>query len=228
VNRATTGLPEDSLEDYSRATFLNDTMTARRARTPDRRRAILDAALSCFDALGWQKTTMADVRDRAGASTGSLYHHFPGKEELFAALYLETIRETQEYALRALRRERSPRGAVRALVASYLRWVSRNPTKARFLLTTRRAEFGGTTQAELDRLNDAFHDEVGARLARPGGAGVLPRLGADVLGAILVGPSEAFARRWLRGRATTPLATATAQLADVAWHSLEALRGRRR
>jgi AcrR family transcriptional regulator len=192
----------------------------------DRRQAILDAALDCFDALGWQKTTMADVRDRAGASTGSVYHHFPGKEELFAALYLDTIRQTQSYALRALRAATGPRDAVRALVASYLRWVSRHPKQARFLLTTRRAEFGGPVQAELDRLNEAFHAEIGAWLARH--AAALPRVAADVLGAILIGPSEDFARRWLRGKTTTPLQQAAAQLADAAWLSLQALRGRRR
>lgn len=202
--------------------------TARRETTDRRRQAILDAALGCFHDLGWQKTTMADVRDRAGASTGSIYHHFPGKEELFAALYLDAIRRTQEYTIRALQREKTPRNAVRAIVRSYLRWVSRNPKHASFLLTTRRAEFGGGAQAELDRLNEAFHGEIGAWLARHAAGGVLPRLGPDVLAAILVGPSEDFARRWLRGRTTTPLLKAADQLADAAWLSLEALREKRR
>jgi AcrR family transcriptional regulator len=204
-------------------------MAARRTKTTDgRRQALLDAALECFDTLGRQKTTMADVRDRAGASTGSLYHHFPGKEELFAALYLDTIRQTQRHALEAIQREKSARDGVRALVASYLRWVSRNPRKARFLLTTRRAEFGGAIDVDLDRLNEAFHAEVGPWLARHAAAGILPRIGADVLAAILIGPSEDFARRWLRGKATTPLQKAATQLADAAWSSLQALRGSRR
>jgi AcrR family transcriptional regulator len=196
--------------------------------TDQRRHAILEAALGCFHQLGYQKTTMADIRGRARASTGSIYHHFAGKEEVFAALYLDTVRRTQENAVRALRRPGTPRDAVRALVGSYLQWVSRNPERASFLLTMRRAEFGGSAQAELERLNARFSTEVVGWIGRHAARGVVPRLNTDVLGSLLIGPSEEFARRWLRGKTTTPLKTAAAQLADAAWATLRAMAGRRR
>ena len=61
-----------------------------RERASERRkREILEAALACFGELGYEKTTLAEIRARSEASTGSIYHHFRSKEHLFAALYLE-------------------------------------------------------------------------------------------------------------------------------------------
>ncbi len=113
-----------------------------RARATDRRkRDILRAALRCYAELGYEKTTMADICEASGASIGSVYHHFKSKDQLFAALYLDGIRRTQEVALEALLPERDPeRGGVR-LVSSYLEWVRANRRLASYLLTLRRAEF---------------------------------------------------------------------------------------
>jgi len=41
---------------------------------------------------------MADIRVRARASIGSIYHHFRSKEQLAAALYVEGLRDYQEGA----------------------------------------------------------------------------------------------------------------------------------
>ncbi|HTO27428.1 MAG TPA: TetR family transcriptional regulator, partial [Devosia sp.] len=46
--------------------------------TIDRRRQILDAALSAFLERGYAATSIADIRARSGASTGSIYHFFAG------------------------------------------------------------------------------------------------------------------------------------------------------
>lgn len=48
---------------------------------------ILDAALQAFQERGFSETTMADIVAAADTSIGSIYHHFGGKEELFAACY---------------------------------------------------------------------------------------------------------------------------------------------
>jgi AcrR family transcriptional regulator len=56
------------------------------------RRAVLDAALNLFSHQGYRATTMREISDKAGVSTGNCYHHFPDKEAIFRALideYLE-------------------------------------------------------------------------------------------------------------------------------------------
>ena len=63
------------------------------------RRAVLDAALHLFSHQGYRATTVREIADGAGLSTGNLYHHFPDKEALFLALineYLE-ITDTQRF-----------------------------------------------------------------------------------------------------------------------------------
>jgi AcrR family transcriptional regulator len=50
------------------------------------RRAVLDAALSLFSHQGYGATSVRDIADKAGVSTGALYHHFADKEAIFRDL----------------------------------------------------------------------------------------------------------------------------------------------
>ena len=188
-----------------------------------RRRAILAAALECFASYGYEKTTMEDIRARAGASIGSIYHHFRSKQELASALYLDAVLETQRVVLAALSRERGARRGVRALVSAYLDWVVRHPELAGYLLSMRRAEFVEAIEGDLDAANRSFRHALAGWLAPHTASGALPRLDADLYLALLVGPCELWARRWLRGRATTSPARARRQLGDAAWAALHAL-----
>lgn len=69
--------------------------------TPGRRKAaatrqlLLDAARGVFVEQGFAESGIADVVRRAGASVGSLYHHFGGKNDLYLALY-EDFADRQE------------------------------------------------------------------------------------------------------------------------------------
>jgi AcrR family transcriptional regulator len=196
---------------------------SRAEATLARRAEILEAALQCFHDLGYEKTTIADIKTRARASTGSIYHHFSSKEQLFAELYLEVIREAQDTSIQALKRAKSAAEGVRSLVSSYLRWVDREPEKAAFLLTMRRAEFMDDVEAELEALNHELRKTLTEWTDRHVRRGELPLAKADVLMALLVGPSEDFARRWLRGRTSTSLREAADLLGEAAWNALRAL-----
>jgi AcrR family transcriptional regulator len=75
-------------------------------RTPETRRALLDAARQVFTERGFSQASVADVVERAGSSVGSLYHHFGGKSELFLALWHEHQRTQEEAASKAVARLR--------------------------------------------------------------------------------------------------------------------------
>ena len=195
-----------------------------RARATDRRkRDILRAALRCYAELGYEKTTMADICEASGASIGSVYHHFKSKDQLFAALYLDGIRRTQEVALEALLPERDPERGVVRLVSSYLEWVRANRRLASYLLTLRRAEFMEVVGADLERLNREFRLQVEAWMKPHVESGGLPPLAPDLYLSILTGPSDHFARQWLRGRTRTELDVAAEQLGQAAWAALQHL-----
>src|SRR5919109_4575097 len=105
--------------------------------TLTRREQILDAALGSFNEKGVAATTVDDVRRRSGASVGSIYHHFGGKEELATTLYVEGLRSYQRGFLAVLRRERDAERGIKAMVRHHLRWVADNPEMTRFLFARR-------------------------------------------------------------------------------------------
>jgi AcrR family transcriptional regulator len=64
-------------------------------RAASTRAALLSAAREVFTASGFAEASIADVVARAGASVGSLYHHFGGKGDLYLALF-EDYQQRQE------------------------------------------------------------------------------------------------------------------------------------
>ena len=65
-------------------------MSATRAKSvPDRRRAILDAAVKVFARQGFHACRVSDIADEAGVAYGLLYHYFPSKDEVLSTLFLE-------------------------------------------------------------------------------------------------------------------------------------------
>ena len=63
----------------------------RHARAEQSRRQVLDAALRLFSRRGYRATTVRDIADEAGVSTGNVYHHFDDKEQIFRTLVDEFL-----------------------------------------------------------------------------------------------------------------------------------------
>src|SRR3954452_21304520 len=99
-----------------------------------RRAAILDAALNCFVRRGYSSTTIDDIRRASGASVGSLYHHFGGKDGIAAALFVQGLASYQSTFLAALLPHVHARAGIEAVVRHHLRWVREHDDLARFLL----------------------------------------------------------------------------------------------
>jgi AcrR family transcriptional regulator len=78
------------------------------ARTVDpakhraRRQQILDAAAGVFAARGFDGTSIADICNAAGTSPGNLYHYFPSKRDIFAAVLTGGGAETAEQLAAAM------------------------------------------------------------------------------------------------------------------------------
>ena len=108
--------------------------TSPRQQDLSARDRLLQAALVKFDADGALGATLEDIRREAGVSVGALYHHFPDKAGLAAALYAELTRAFQDGFLAELRARSGAEDGVKAGVRFYLRWVSANRTAAAFLL----------------------------------------------------------------------------------------------
>jgi TetR/AcrR family transcriptional regulator, fatty acid metabolism regulator protein len=64
-------------------------MATARAQPVDKRRLILDAAVSVFATRGFHHCRVSDVADEAGVAYGLVYHYFDSKEEILNTLFLE-------------------------------------------------------------------------------------------------------------------------------------------
>lgn len=95
--------------------------------------SLLDAAVALAAGGGPQAVTMAAVIDAAGAPSGSLYHRFPNRPALLAALWLRTLERFQTGFLEAFAAED---GATAALgVARHtISWSRAHHAEARVLL----------------------------------------------------------------------------------------------
>jgi AcrR family transcriptional regulator len=187
-----------------------------------RRETILQAALECFTECGFTATTVEKIRRRSGASIGSIYHHFGGKEGLAAELYVEGLRGYQEGFLRAIESAQEAESGIRALVRHHLRWVEHNPELARFLMNRRETELLAATEARVRELNRAFFPRVTAWVERWLEAGALRPLSADLRQPVLLGPCQEFSRLWLTGRTRISLRRAERELADATWSAVRA------
>jgi len=55
----------------------------------DKRRLILDAAVSVFARQGFHACRVSDIADEAGVAYGLVYHYFASKDEILDTLFLE-------------------------------------------------------------------------------------------------------------------------------------------
>lgn len=70
------------------------------------RGALLQAARAVFCEEGFAQAAVTDIVAKAGASVGSLYHHFNGKADLYLSLFEEFQGRQQDRTREALNKER--------------------------------------------------------------------------------------------------------------------------
>jgi AcrR family transcriptional regulator len=192
------------------------------ARSDARRQDILDATLACYSELGWAATTIADIREASGASTGSIYHHYQSKEGIGAALYAELLRRYRERLLERLERTRTARSFVRALVHHHLDWAAEHPNWARYLNDMRSHESLAGNEAQLRDASRELHDLINARLDTYVEAGDIIKMPRTLYPSIIVGPAHDLIRRWIREPQRFNLSEAKAPLANIAWRAITA------
>jgi AcrR family transcriptional regulator len=194
----------------------------RAAASATRRAAILRAALKLFVTKGYTATTMDDLRQLSGASTGSIYHHFGTKAVVASALYVEGLRDYQDGYVRELERHEDAEAAIKAVVAHHLQWIMANRELANFLFHHREPELELASRRPLRVANSRFFGAVAAWLDAQATRGVIRRLPRDLYYSLWIAPAQEFGRAWLLGRTTTPIEKAAVVLGGAAWQALRA------
>lgn len=151
--------------------------------------------------VGYAAFTVAAVRDALGLSSGSMFHAFPSKPALAAAVYVDAMADYQRAATRAILASEAPADALRQWIAVHLGWVEDHRELARYLFSTLPDEVMDQAAAPLAAHNEAFFAACAGLFARAATAGLMARMPRAAAHAIALGPAQEYCRYWLRGQA---------------------------
>ncbi len=170
-----------------------------------RSRYILAVAARQFRDRGYDATSLRDIAGAAGIPVGSLYYHFPSKDELFGAVYSQAIDLVAERVHVAVAAATEPWERLRVACAAHLRMLCEGDDFAIAPLAAQIAGVEPSVRARLVALNDQYEGIYRALLADlqlP--AGVDPTLlRLQILGAVI------WTSVWYRAGKATPDAIAS-------------------
>ncbi len=112
------------------------------------RAALVDAARRLFAGRGFASTSLDEIVADANVTKGALYHHFRGKEDLFAAVYEEVQREVSDQVVAEFLRP----DPWEALVQGCELWIDANldPVVQRIVMRDARAVLGWDTVRDVE------------------------------------------------------------------------------
>lgn len=153
----------------------------RQARSRRTRERILEAAVACFEARGFDEATTAQIAREAGVAVGTLYGYFTDKRAILLELLQENVEPVAIEVLRGLDpdawRGRSARDCVRELVGMTLHSHRHHPGVQRILWERyfKDPDFRAHSEAierrlrtALERTLEALRDEGRVRVADDG------------------------------------------------------------
>ncbi len=172
-------------------------------------------SLALFAEKGVDRTTIGDIARAAGIAEGTIYRHYPSKEELvwrlFSRNYLRLARELD--ALQAGRRGIEEK--LKAMVGIFCTLYEHNPEMFRFLLLVQ--------HGQLERVTDDMQTPVKVVKAVIEAAiadGEIPAQDAEVATAMVLGMVLQVAVFKVYGRIAAPLGDFAERLAEGCWRAL--------
>jgi AcrR family transcriptional regulator len=126
------------------------------------REALLAAGGRLFDLKGYAATSITDIADEAGYTTGALYSNFSSKEDLFLGVLDRQLTIEIAELREALSRETTVRARLEVVGAWYVSQAGRGRRRTRAL--TEMAMLTRNGEATLERLREqrkVLHQAVG-------------------------------------------------------------------
>jgi AcrR family transcriptional regulator len=186
------------------------------------REQILQAAAALFLSQGFEATSMDQVRQRAGVSNGSLYHHYPTKNHLARALYEAALADFHGALLKAIAADPPAEAGLRGLVAAYIAWVLKQPDRARVLHELRRTTAIAGAEPDWGALNAEAHGRLRAWAEACAARGEMKAMPFGVWIALVFAPLLQLTPAWLRQAKPAVPPRLRALLADAAWAAVKA------
>ncbi len=202
----------------------NVKIASKRCRATDlRRREILDAALVCFLENGVRDTSMEQIRIKANASNGSVYHLFRSKDEIAFALFVEGMQRYYSRVLDEMSRKRTVRTIIRTIIETHLNFAAEQPGYGLYLTQMGVANETGEIAEQYQIISDQFNNELYSRLAPFVKSGEINKYPAPLYCALILGPTTHLCRAWLKNRIPEDPRSMTTDLVEAAWKSLRVI-----
>lgn len=191
------------------------------------RERLLDAAATVFLAHGFTAASMDQVRQEAGVSNGSLYHHFPTKAQLADALYAHILRDFHAALLPPVTGRAGAEKGVKGLIRAYIQWVLQNPKSAQLLHALRRSGdisngADGPNEAERNAVNAEAFGTLTAWIAQRVEAGEMRAMPFHVWMALVFSPALSLTQRWVSEPTPAVAPKVRAALEHAAWMAVAA------
>jgi AcrR family transcriptional regulator len=130
-------------------------VTKRDIQAKETRKKILVAAVRLFARQGYHKTTIADLAQAIGLTTGAVFYHFPSKEDLLEAVAEWLARGIKVYSDVPDRAEKPSIEVVHEIIHVMCDHFRRNP-EATICLAALATEFAGSSHPMEKRLKEIY------------------------------------------------------------------------
>lgn len=164
---------------------------------PERRNAILDAALHCFVDRGFHGTAIPQIAKRAGIAAGTIYHYFPGKEALVNALFRRWKTAVAQRVFTGFPQGASPREQFSAMWREIVEFAVANPAAFAFLELHNHSSY---LDAESVAIDHQLKDFGNAMVVRAQDSGLLKPLEPTILMELVFGAFNGLMRANWEGR----------------------------
>jgi AcrR family transcriptional regulator len=185
----------------------------------ERRESILEAALGCFLEKGYIATTINDIREASGATTGSIYHFFDGKGALAMALLEDAVAGWSGESQAATD---TAEAMVKASAGGLVTWGLKNPELFRFMDEIRTLAVNAPEFAEIADTLAEGQGNAQTAYARYLKARKVKDLPWPVAYSLILGPAYNYLRLATTGRARVAAKRAAEAISDAAWASVKA------
>ena len=161
------------------------------------------------------RTTIGDIARAAGIAEGTIYRHYPSKEELVWQLFSRHYLSLAERLDRLQAARRGLRAKLAAMVGLFCSLYEQDPDMFRFLLLVQHGQLERVT-VEMQTPVTVLKAAIEAAMAR----GEIPRRDPQVATAVVLGIVLQVAVFRVYGRIEKPLADFAEQLTESAWRAL--------
>ncbi|MCC6807122.1 MAG: TetR/AcrR family transcriptional regulator [Deltaproteobacteria bacterium] len=189
-----------------------------RAKSEDKRHAILEAALELFVERHFHGTAIPMIAEKAGVADGTIYRYFKSKDELVNTLFIEKKREMTAYVTQPFAAGLGIKEKLVAIGVRFLEYAEKHPKTTQFLERNHHESYLGP-EAQAAEL-PIIHFVMG--LLEEGRAqGLIKKVNDAVLVFLLYGALNGMVEAQRRG-VIPSLRAVQGDVEECLWHAIRA------